>query len=1129
MNCPSCQSENLGDSLFCDQCGADLEVGCAACGAANRPSARFCRKCRAPLAAGEAEAPADARAEGSPAPVAPALPGTRLGARIRQSRVAVEGERKQVTVLFADVKGSMELAEQMDPEEWSGIMQGFFRILADGVERFEGFVDKFTGDGIMALFGAPISHEDHAQRACYAALHLRDQLARYATELKREHGVGFSTRIGLHSGEVVVGSIGDDLRMEYTAQGHTVGLAQRMESLASPDTCYLSAATAAIVAGYVDLEDLGEFRVKGLSEPVGVHRLVGIGSSRTRFDVSRSRGLSRFVGRDRDMQVLEEALAGARSGQGQVVGIVAEAGTGKSRLCHEFAERLRADGVTVNFGLALAHGKHLPYLPMLEVFRAYYGIREDDDDRTARERIAGRLLLLDEGLRDMLPVAFEFFGVPDPEQPVSRIDPDAKRRVIFSLLRRAIEDAESSAGRLVVVFEDLHWFDEASEDLLAAWVEAVEGTSNLLIVNFRPEYRAAWMERDWYRELTLAPLGAEATRELLGHLLGNDPSVRELAERIQERTSGNPFFTEEVVRSLVTSGDLVGSRGDYRLAVDAATIRVPPSVEGILSARIDRLGEQEKLVLQTAAVIGQTFSEDVLVRVAELPDDEVRRLVAALEAAEFVVEQAAFPVSEYAFQHPLTREVAVRTLLSERRRRLHAAAARAIEATQGDKLDARAGLLAHHFEEAGEGLVAAGWQMRAARFMRRRDFATAARHVGRALDLIRAEPESAEQARLGGEACREQLALAMRVGMSCEDAVRSFEEGLAWARRLDDDVLAARLHQGLSVVYGLAARPEPGLAHAEEWGRRILASPDPELRACARWPSIGPLVFQGDLARADAAVAWQLEATTGQPAWGMKDWGLSAQANALVEQGRLLWISGRPEESRAALERSIEVARPLGDIEDLCLAHVRLATVAWFVGDLAASRRAVQRMSDMTVLFGSRWLRAEYIARIAAHYLLEDNPEAAMDFLDGQDLDELGATGGWPPHLITPWRVRALHLTGQVDPALEVAEDGLDFLRQCNARLMEIDLATGLARIVLSMDVPGGSERAAALLDQADEVIAATGARVAAPFVLIERAQVAGKRGDEAGRVVCLQEAAGLFDAMGAPIRARGVREELAR
>ena len=361
MKCPKCQTENLADSSFCEECGAPLEATCPSCGAGNRPSAKFCRKCRAALGAGQPPERAS---------VAAYTP-KHLADKILTSRSALEGERKRVTVLFADVKGSMELAEKTDAEAWHGIMDRFFAILSDGIHRFEGTINQYTGDGIMALFGAPIAHEDHAQRACFAALQLRDGLQAYAREIKREQGLQFSTRIGINSGEVVVGKIGDDLRMDYTAQGHTVGLAARMEALASPDTIYLTQATADLCAGYFALQDLGEFSVKGNSGPVRVHQLSGVGPLRTRFDVSRARGLSRFVGRAHEVDILEQAMERARRGQGgQVVGVVAHAGVGKSRLCFEFLERHRARGVLVNQGQAVPHGRNIPLLPLMQAFRA---------------------------------------------------------------------------------------------------------------------------------------------------------------------------------------------------------------------------------------------------------------------------------------------------------------------------------------------------------------------------------------------------------------------------------------------------------------------------------------------------------------------------------------------------------------------------------------------------------------------------------------------------------------------------------------------------------------------------------------------------------------------------------------
>jgi class 3 adenylate cyclase len=424
MDCPSCGHLNREGARFCAQCATPLidRATCPSCGTAHPAAARHCDSC------GQALADAAAPIAG---PDPRSRPPEHLAEKIRAGRAMLEGERKQVTVLFADVMGSMELAEQSDPEQWRRIMDRFFSILCDGVHRFEGTVDKFTGDGIMALFGAPVAHEDHARRACYAALALQRELAAYAAELRRAHGLGFSVRMGLNSGEVVVGAIGEDLGMEYTAVGHTVGLAQRMEQLAAADRVYISEHTASLVEGYLALTDLGEFQVKGASRPLGVYELTGVGAARGKLDVSRARGFSRFVGRGEELGVLEGALERAFAGEGQVIGIVGEAGVGKSRLCHEFAERRRAKGTPVYHLAGQAHAKSVPLLPLLQFLRSYFEISERDSERTARERIAGKLLLLDKSFDEDLPLIFDFLAVPDPLRPVTRMDPEARQRQLL--------------------------------------------------------------------------------------------------------------------------------------------------------------------------------------------------------------------------------------------------------------------------------------------------------------------------------------------------------------------------------------------------------------------------------------------------------------------------------------------------------------------------------------------------------------------------------------------------------------------------------------------------------------------------------------------------------------------------
>jgi predicted ATPase len=451
-----------------------------------------------------------------------------------------------------------------------------------------------------------------------------------------------------------------------------------MEQIAEPGRIYLAEATAQICQGFFALRDLGRHEVRGLSQPVGVFELEGVGRMRTRLEVSRARGFSKFVGRQSEMTVVEAALQQAIAGNAQVIGVVADPGTGKSRLCYEFAERCRAREIKVYEGHGVAHGKAVPWSPILALVRGYFGITEQDSPEAARDKIAGRMVRLDENLGEWLGVMFDFLGVPDPEKPMPPMGPEARERQLFDVIRR-LTRARSAREPAVFLFEDLHWFDRASEEFLENMVEAAPGNRSLLLLNFRPEYHAGWMQRSYYHQLPLLPLSPESTAELLGDLLGSDPSLQQLRELIQERTGGNPFFIEEIVQSLIETSVVAGARGAYRLVTPTAEVGLPATVQSVLAARIDRLPEREKRVLQTASVIGKKFSEPILKRVADLGDGDLLAALHALTSAEFLYEEALYPQAEYAFKHPLTQEVAYRSQLTERRARVHAAIARAIE------------------------------------------------------------------------------------------------------------------------------------------------------------------------------------------------------------------------------------------------------------------------------------------------------------------------------------------------------------------------------------------------------------------------------------------------------------------
>lgn len=800
MTCPACGHDNPEHAKFCGECGQGLALRCSSCDAELVAGSKFCNQCGATISAlTTTSAPPTQIPERKPSAYTP----QHLAEKILTSRSAIEGERKQVTVLFADVKGSMELADQLDAEQWHHVLDRFFSILTDAIHRYEGTVNQYTGDGIMALFGAPIAHEDHARRACYASLDARAKLTAYADQLRIEQGLNFGVRIGLNSGDVVVGKIGDDLRMDYTAQGHTVGLAQRIEQLAAADRVYMSEHTKILVDGYFELRDLGTSKLRGAKQPVGIFELEGLGAARTRLDLSRVRGLTRFVGRNDEMNILTTALSRARNGHGQVVGVVGEAGLGKSRLCHEFVEQCRAQGIAIFEGHCPAHGKNIPYLPILELYRSFFGITTPDSPAQARNKIAGALLLLDKRLVDSLAVLFEFMGVSDPDKPAPDLPADTRQRQLFELTHKVYRAQTEQGIETIAFIDDVHWIDPGSDAFLTQLVEATAASNTLLLLNFRPEYQAEWTNRTFYQQLPLVPLGADDLRELLVSLLGTDRSISALVPRVIDWTGGNPFFTEEIVQMLIESGHLEGTPGAYRLMTPLDELDVPVNVRSVLAARIDRLSENAKRLLQTASVIGKEFSGPLLTSVAELNAADISSALDRLRNGDFIFDRALYPVAEYAFKHPLTQEVAYDSQLEVRRSEIHAAVARALEHGDDAALDKQASLLAYHWDSAGDLPKALEWHERAAVFTGGHDAPASMRHWLRVRELVAALPPDEATLSTGAVACSRILMLGWRLQSTEAESQRYFEDGKRMAEQGADGQALSRLrhpHRGRSRV-----------------------------------------------------------------------------------------------------------------------------------------------------------------------------------------------------------------------------------------------------------------------------------------------------------------------------------------
>jgi class 3 adenylate cyclase/tetratricopeptide (TPR) repeat protein len=777
MKCPNCKHENTVEAKFCDQCAAELARTCARCGCAVATTAKFCAECGYPVR-----------------PVAHdprfAAPRTytpqHLADQTLSARVGINGERKQVTVLFADIKGSMELFADRDPEAAQKLCGPAVECMIEAVHRYAGIVNRVMGDGIMALFGAPIAHEDHAVRACYAALKMQEAVARYSDQVHRSLGLAVEIRVGINSGELVFYATGNDLHMDHTVVGQTANLAARMEQMAKAGSVLTTAATFRLAEGYIAMKQLGPMQVKGLIEPVQVYEVTGAGAVRTRLQVAAGRGLTRFVGREVDLEQLRRVQHLAGRGRGQVVAIVGEAGVGKSRLVREFVHSHYTTEWRVLESKSAPYGRATPYLPVIELLRDYFKISADDSTRSIREKVTGKILGLDQSLQDAIPPVLDLLDSLDEDHPFRSLDLVRHRTYTYQAVVRLLL-SESRVQPVVAVFEELHWNDSLSLGLLNEVVVAAQDSHLLLVVCYRPEYRDQWKNRPNYHQLNLGPLASESLAEFLQALLGSDPSLDNLKLFVVKRANGNPFFFEEIVRSLIDTGVLEGMGGSYRLARPFSSTEVPPTVQAVLAARIDELPAADKRLLEQAAVIGPNVPFTLLHTICGLKDNELRGLLDNLQAAEFLYSTQLFPDLEYTFKHALTHDVTYSGVLHERRREIHARVVNAIESLYADRLGEQVERLAHH-------AVRGELQEKAVHYLRhagvkavgRSAFSEARACFEQALGILKVLPES-EATLENAFDIRLELRTVLRQLGEVRQMLEHLREAEALAERLKDD------------------------------------------------------------------------------------------------------------------------------------------------------------------------------------------------------------------------------------------------------------------------------------------------------------------------------------------------------
>jgi class 3 adenylate cyclase/tetratricopeptide (TPR) repeat protein len=703
VQCPQCQHENPPQAKFCLECGTRLALTCAQCGTELPAGAKFCLECGQPVSGQSA---GQSRFT-SPAAYTP----KHLADKILTSRSALEGERKQVTVLFVDVSGFTSLSERLDPEEVHGLMNRAFELMLTEVHRYEGTVNQFLGDGIMALFGAPIAHEDHAQRAVHAALGIRKALEGYQEELRSRRGISFQVRQGLNTGLVVLGSIGNDLRMDYTAVGDTTNVAARLQAAADPGRIVISEATHRLVCGYFYTRSLGELSLKGKAEPVGACEVISAQVARTRLDVEAERGLTPFVGRDRELRLLFECFEQAKAGHGQVVFIAGEPGIGKSRLLLEFRRRL-GDEATWLEGRALSFGRAMAFHPLIDLLRRNFRLEEGDPEGTIVTKIERGVLRLGEDLRPTLPYLRYLLSVEPGDAAVLTMDPQQRRGEIFDALRRLTVRAAEVRPQ-VAVFEDAHWMDQATEEYLLFTADSIPTSRVLRILTYRTGYVHPFGERSYHTRIALNTLSTAHSIEMAQGMLLTERLPEALKALIVRKAEGNPFFVEEVVKSLLEVGALRPAGEGYVLAKRLDEIFVPDTIQDVITARIDRLEEAQKRTLQLASVIGREFTRRLLDRLAEVRarTEEVLR---ELKAIELIYEKSTFPELAYMFKHALTHEVAYNSLLVRRRKELHRLIGLAIEELYTDRLTEQHEVLAYHFAKGEEWRKALEYLLKAA-------------------------------------------------------------------------------------------------------------------------------------------------------------------------------------------------------------------------------------------------------------------------------------------------------------------------------------------------------------------------------------------------------------------------------
>jgi len=696
MKCPKCQTENSENLKFCGECGAKLEKICPHCNSSNPPQFKFCGECGHDLTLPSKPIPKELSFDEKLAKIQRYLPKD-LTQKILAQRDKIEGERKQVTVMFCDMEGFTSLTEKLGSEQMYSIMDEVYEILIHKVHDYEGTVNELTGDGIMALFGAPIALEDAPQRAIRSALAIHQEIGKFSGKIRKERQIPpIRMRIGIHTGPVVVGTLGNDLRVEFKAVGDTVNLASRMEGLAKPGTTYITKDTYRFVKEYFEFRALGEIKVKGKEKPIETYQVLGLGPAKSRLEAAKARGLAKFIGRRKELEKLIECFGRVKAGHGQVVGIVGDAGIGKSRLVLEFRKSIEKEDLTFLEGQCLTSEQSTPYLSFINIIKEYFEVEEGDRPFVVRKKISSKVAAFDKVLMETIPFLCDMLSVSLDNFSPQSLGPEEKRKLTFEAIK-ALLLRESQVKTLIIILDNLQWTDKASQELLSYLVESIANARVLILGVYRPGYLHPWSDKSYYTHITLNPLTEDESAALAKVLLDVENFTIALRSLILDRAEGNPLYVEEIIHWLLEIGAIARSETGYVVSETASELSVPGTIQDVIMARIDRLEQDLKRTMQIASVIGRDFLFQLLRRISDM-GDALQTYLMKLQSLEFIYEKSLFPELEYMFKHILIQDVTYHSLLTQTRKQFHERIGNAMEEIYKERLDEHCEKLAYHYQ-----------------------------------------------------------------------------------------------------------------------------------------------------------------------------------------------------------------------------------------------------------------------------------------------------------------------------------------------------------------------------------------------------------------------------------------------